>query len=104
MLLLANFLSPVLMAIVAALLVTYAKVFSLRKTGLAFLVGRSLLYGAIGAGASLIFTVAWMIWYEKSTGYSAGNGPLGWMFFYGPTSIALGQLVALIHWWFKKAA
>jgi hypothetical protein len=49
-----------------------------------------------------MFTIVWMIWYEKTTGYSAGNAPSGWIFFYGPLSAMLRQLVALTIWWFKK--
>lgn len=90
------------MVIVAALFVAYAKVFALRKPSIFSLADRSSIYAAIGAGGSLAVTVAWMVWYEKSTGYSAGNAPLGWLLFYGPTSTALGQLVALIHWWFRE--
>jgi hypothetical protein len=44
-----------------------------------------------------------MVWYEASTGYSAGNDPLGWIFSYGSVSTALGQLLALVQWWFKKS-
>jgi hypothetical protein len=91
------------MVLVAALLALLAPRFSARERPIGFLISRSLLYGVAGAGISLAFTIAWMIWYEWSTGYSAGNGPLGWIFFYGPTSIALGQIAALLHWWFKKA-
>jgi hypothetical protein len=58
----------------------------------------SLAYGAVGAAASLIWTFYKMDVYEKETGYSAGNGPLGWIFLYGPLSFAIGQALALLHW------
>lgn len=104
MLLIANFFSPLIMVVIAALLAIFSKKFSSRDRQLGFLVTRTLLYGVVGAGTSLAFTIAWMIWYEMSTGYSAGNGPLGWIFFYGPTSVALGQVAALVHWWFRKSS
>lgn len=49
-----------------------------------------------------MLTIIAMVWYEASTGYNAGNGPLGWIFFYGPISAALGQLIAMVQWWFKN--
>jgi hypothetical protein len=100
--LLAIFLSPLLIAVLATFLVVYARLTSLPKPSIAFLLRRSFLYAAFGAVASLAMTIAWIIWYESSAGYSAGNGPLGWIFFYGPLSVALGQATALTHWWFKK--
>ena len=58
----------------------------------------SVIYGVIGAGASLIWTFHEMHVYETETGYSAGNGPLGWIFLYGPLSFAIGQALALLQW------
>ncbi len=68
------------------------------------LVWTSAAFALAGAVATLVLTIAWMIWYEKTTGYSAGNGPLGWIFFYGPLGAASGQLVALLLWWLKSSA
>jgi len=102
MTLLLIFLSPLFAAILAVLVVLSAKLAHLSKPKPSYLVELSLKYAGIGAGASLVLTIVWMIWYEKTTGYSAGNGPLGWIFFYGPLSAALGQLVALVKWWFKS--
>jgi hypothetical protein len=73
-----------------------------RKRPLRALVGRVFLYALAGAAVSLGSTIAWMVWYERSTGFSSGNAPLGWIFFYGPISVAVGELVALVHWWFQK--
>jgi len=98
----AVFLSPLAVMLVAALVVGAARVFSLPKPSIGTLVWLSVGFAFIGAVASLIFVIASMEWYERTTGYSAGNGPLGWMFFYGPASVALGQLLALIVWWFRK--
>ena len=103
MLLLAIVFSPVLAAVVALLLFLYAKVRSLPKPSAGFLLGRSVLYAIIGSVASLVLTVAWMVWYEWSSGFSAGNGPLGWIFGYGPLSATLGQFIALAQWWSRKA-
>lgn len=100
--LLITFLSPLLMGVVAMALVIFARLARLPKPRVAFLVGRSVAYALIGVVASLLLTVGGMIWYESSTGYSAGNAPLGWIFFYGPLSAALGQFAALVQWWFKK--
>ena len=102
MTLLLIFLSPLFAALLAALVVLGTKLAHLPKPKATYLVELSLKYAVIGAGISLGLTIVWMIWYEKTTGYSAGNGPLGWIFFYGPLSAALGQLVALVRWWFKN--
>jgi hypothetical protein len=98
------FLSPILAAVLAALVVAIAKYAHLSKSSYASLLISSLIFAAIGVAISLIVTIIWMIWYESSTGYSAGNAPLGWIFFYGPVSAAIGQLLALVKWWFTKAA
>ena len=100
--LLGFLLSPVIMAVIVGLVVVYAKVSNLPKPGIDRLVARSVKYAAVGAGASLVLLIVLMIWYEQTTGYSAGNAPLGWLFFYGPVSAALGQMVALILWWREK--
>jgi hypothetical protein len=100
--LLAAFLSPLAMVVVAAVVVFMAKLSSKPKPAVGALIGMSFTFAAAGAVVSLAFTIGWMIWYEKTSGYSAGNAPLGWIFLYGPASAALGQLVALIVWWFRK--
>jgi hypothetical protein len=100
--LLAAFLSPLAMIVVAGAIVAIAKILSLPKPKVGALIWMSIALAAAGAIASLIYTIGWMIWYENTTGYSAGNAPLGWIFFYGPASAALGQLLALIVWWFRK--
>ncbi len=104
MFLLLGLFSPLLIAVLAIILVAYAKLTSRTKPSVGFLAWRSFLYAAIGAIVSLGLTIGWMAWYESSTGYSAGNGPLAWIFFYGPVSAALGQLAALAQWWFKRNA
>ena len=98
----AMFFSPVIAILVAVAVVAFAKLTNRSKPEVSTLIRLSLLFGVVGAGASLMLTIAWMIWYEKTTGYSAGNAPVGWIFFYGPSSVALGQLLALTVWWFKK--
>ena len=99
--LVALFLSPGLMILVAAGMVLYARTAQISKRSIGYVVSRSIVFAVIGAVASLLFTIGWMIWYERSTGYSAGNAPLGWIFFYGPLSAACGQLAALTAWWLK---
>jgi hypothetical protein len=102
MLLMASLLSPVLAAVAVLLVFLYAKARSLPKPSAGFLLGRSFLYAIVGAVASLLLTVVWIVWYEWSSGFSAGNGPLAWIFGYGPLSVALGQFIALGQWWFRK--
>ena len=102
MILLLGLFSPLLIAALAIIFVVYAKLAALPKPSIASLIGNSFLYAVVGTIVSLILTIVWMVWYESSTGYSAGNGPLAWIFFYGPVSAALGQLAALVRWWFRK--
>jgi hypothetical protein len=101
-LLAAVFFSPLAMVVVAALAVGAARFWSLPKLRIGTLIWMSVGLAVVGAASSLIFTIAWMTWYERTTGISAGNGPLGWIFFYGPASVASGQFLALMIWWFRK--
>jgi hypothetical protein len=75
---------------------------SVQRSPLRWLVIRTVVYALLGAVASLVGVVVWMYWHERATGYSAGNAPVGWIFFYGPLSVASGQCAALIHWWVRK--
>jgi hypothetical protein len=102
LLLRATFFSPIIAFFIAVGAVAFARMTNRSKPKVSTLVWISFLFAVAGAVASLILTFAWMGWYEKTTGYSAGNGPLGWIFFYGPSSAALGQLLALGVWWFRK--
>jgi len=65
------------------------------------LVIRSVLYIGLGLVLSLAYTILGMWHYESTTGYSAGNGPLGWIFIYAPLSVACGFILGLIHWLVK---
>ena len=98
----AMFFSPVIVALFALAVVSLARIAEKPRAKISTLVRLSLLFALVGAGASLLLTIIWAIWYEKTSGFSAGNAPLGWFFFYGPFSVALGQLLALTVWWFKK--
>ena len=98
----AQFFSPVIAALFALAVVSLAKIAEKPKAKISTLVRLSLLFAVVGAGASLLLNITWMIWYERTSGFSAGNAPLGWLFFYGPFSVALGQLFVLTVWWFKK--
>src|SRR5678815_1809752 len=51
-----------------------------------------------GAGITLAATIAWMVWYERTTGYSAGNAPLGWIFFFGPAGVGISCVVGFMVW------
>ena len=90
-----------LATIVVAIVGTY---FSSPNTGRTVkkLVIWVLIFSATGALLSLMATIAWMIWYEKTTGFSAGNAPIGWIFVYGPASFAVGELVGLGFWLCRK--
>ena len=90
------------MIIVAVVVVLIAKLRHLPKGDLYYLVIRSFVYSVFGGVISLVLLIAWIIYYERTTGFSAGNAPAAWILFYGPVSAAAGQLLALIIWWFKK--
>lgn len=90
---------PVLALLVQAGFYVYAKSMHLEKPSVGRLVIKSFKYSFIGVVISLLLTIAWMVWYEYSSGYSAGNGPIGWILFYGPVSVAIGQIMALSRWW-----
>jgi hypothetical protein len=94
-------LSPILAGVLATGVVLLANAKNIEKPPVLTLVVRSVAYAIAGGALSLACTIIWMIWYERSTGYDAGNAPLGWIFFYGPASAALGQIIALLHWWIQ---
>ena len=96
------FFSPLIVAVFALIVVLLAMKAKLSKPSLTYLVTRSFVFAAIGAVSTLLLTIAWIIWYEHSTGYSANQTPFAWIFFFGPLSATLGQLVALGMWWLKK--
>lgn len=100
--LVASMLSPVLALALVLALGRLARLNHSSTGSFQSLVRLVLLFALGGAGATLVLTIAWMIWYEHSTGFSAGNGPLGWIFVYGPIGAALGEICALAVWWFKK--
>ena len=100
--LLAGLLSPIFVAVLEVAVVLIVKLKGLPKRSGTYLVILNVCFAAIGAVATLLYTIAWMISYTKSTGFSAGNAPLFWIFFWGPLGAALGQLIALVIWWFKK--
>jgi len=98
-LLLLVFFSPVLVTALAVAMAISAYQSGTPVQQLWALAGRMMLFAFIGAALSLVATLACMIWYEHTTGYSAGDAPLGWLFFYGPISISLGELGAMVTWW-----
>ena len=99
--LVAIFFSPLIAAVFAMAMFFFSKLTGSVRPKARYLLELSALLAIVGGIVSLILTIASMIWYEYSTGYSAGNGPLGWIFFYGPLSATFGQVVALCMWWFR---
>jgi hypothetical protein len=94
--------SPVVASAAIVLVALITLIFGDPERSLRFLFARAGFYALVAAAFSLGLTIISMIWYEHSTGYSAGNGPLGWIFIYGPLSAAIGEIIALIHWWVRK--
>ena len=103
-LLFVMFYSPVISLVIAVIVVSIAKLNHLPKPRLTSLLVLTLFLAVAGAIATLLMTIVWMIWYQHSTGFDPGNAPVGWIFFYGPLGVALGQLCALAMWWFKRPA
>lgn len=97
------FIFPFLALIIQIGIIIYAKRIKLHKPRTEVLIKNSFKYGFIGAGISLLITIISMVWYEYSSGYSAGNAPVGWILFYGPLSFSIGQIVALTKWWRSNA-
>jgi hypothetical protein len=96
--------APIFAALVAAFAALIASESAVPRPPARVLVVRSVLYAGLGAAVSLAATIAWMVWYERTSGQSAGDAPIGWILFYGPLSAASGQIVALISWWIQKPA
>jgi len=102
MLLRATALAPIIMVVLALVAVAIARLAHMPKPRVGYLVSSSLAFAAIGGMGALLIATAWIVW--SSTLGSPGNGPPGGLFLYGPLGVSLGQLYALIAWWFKKRA
>jgi uncharacterized RDD family membrane protein YckC len=57
---------------------------------------------ALFAGLSLAGVIGRMVWYSHQTGQESNQGPLAWIFFFGPISIAVGEFVGFVVWLFTK--
>jgi hypothetical protein len=86
------------------MVVVFGALFATETRSMRALVLYTVLFALAGAVLSLIGTIAWMVWYERFTGYSAGNAPLGWIFVYGPASTAIGELVGFAIWRLRPAS
>ena len=95
--------SPIITLLILAIGAVAARKYSSKQPSISGLVVTSLIYAGACLVLSLIGTIFWMSYYENTTGYSAGNAPLGWIFFYAPLSITLGMLIAFIHWLYSDA-
>lgn len=93
--------SPVILLFCAAACMLHAYL-TKRELAFWFLASRSALYAIVAFGLSFAHLLYWMETYPARTGYSAGNGPAGWIFFVAPPAIALGQAIALVEWWLRK--
>jgi protein-S-isoprenylcysteine O-methyltransferase Ste14 len=90
--------SPLVAATVTLVVFILCKVARLNRPSGKDLVVVSLVAATVCAGLSLAYTIFEMVKYEMTTGYSAGNGPLAWIFITGPLSVAAGFLIALVLW------
>jgi len=95
--------SPIYAGIASTLVATTAIFTSNRKPSIKSLIIKIIAYVGIGLILSLAYTIYAMVQYEATTGYSAGNGPLGWIFYYAPLSITCGIIVATLHWVYSNA-
>lgn len=95
--------SPIYALGISVVGATSARLVSKKQPSIGKLVLRSFAYIGIFLVLSLAYTIYAMWHYEKTTGYSAGNGPLGWIFIYAPLSIACGIIIALLHWLYSDA-
>jgi hypothetical protein len=99
-LLIASFFSPIAVAVISLIVFLACRAPRFRRPSGKALVGVSAAAAAICAALTLAYTIMEMAWYEAGTGRSAGNGPLGWILFSGPLSVAVGFVVALVAWLF----
>ena len=95
--------SPIYALIASVVGATAASVYSKKQPSILSLIFTSLTYIALCLFISLAYTIYAMWQYEKTTGYSSGNGPLGWIIFYAPLSITCGIIFALLHWLYSDA-
>jgi len=102
LLLFAMFFAPALMFLVAFVTVRAMQIRGVPTAPVGRLVALSVGMGIAGALVTLAYTIGWMIWYEKRTGFDAGNAPVAWIFWLGPGGFGFGQLVALLLWWRKR--
>lgn len=100
--LLAAFLSPLVLAAASGWAFVNARRRKLPKPAGGYLIFLSVIYGCVGAAATLAWTIYAMGNYESSSGVDAGNGPLGWIVLYGPLGFAAGELLALVQWWMSR--
>jgi hypothetical protein len=99
-LLLASFVSPIAAAVISLIVFFAFRSPRFRRPSGKALVRVSSAAAAICAALTLTYTIIEMAWYEAGTGRSAGNGPLSWILFTGPFSVAVGLVVALVAWLF----
>jgi hypothetical protein len=99
-LLLLAFGAPLLAALALVVAYATARAAQLTKPSGAALIRAAATASGICIGLALSLTVIAMVIFEVTTNLGAGNGPLGFIFIYGPLAIAAGMLSALAGWWF----
>lgn len=61
-------------------------------------IGTCFKWGMVGAGASLIVFIAWMVWTSMTTKTDLGQAPVAWIFGIGPISFTIGTVVGFGIW------
>lgn len=100
-LLLAFIVSPVIVIVLTIIAISYARRIRKPVPSIGLLVAYNFGYALLMSALAIGLTVWYMVHYEATTGYSAGNAPAGLIFLL-PMAIGSGQFFALLHWWFGK--
>lgn len=93
--------SPLVALFFVCAMVLLARQHGRAKPSLWRLSAYTALYALVGAALTVAGLIWWMRGYEASTSFGAGNAPVGLIFLL-PVAIAVGQIVAFMHWWLGK--
>ena len=95
------FKSPLYAFIVSVVIAILFRIFSKNPPPIRNLINNSLIYIGVFLATSFVYMIIWMVYYEYTTEFSAGNAPLGWIFIYAPLAITCGLIIGLFHWIIK---